>query len=1037
MNQQRARRFRSAQEAKEKDEEKEAFMKMLRSQNNGNLTDLEETNAQKKTWDSNAITPGTPFMDTLAASLRYWVTYKLNNDPAWAELKIIISDATVPGEGEHKIMQFIRSQRSSQEHDPNTRHVLYGLDADLIMLGLATHEPHFRVLREDVFFQQGKGRNCHRCGQPGHIAADCQGEARKKQGEFDEKSLTPSLKPFIWLHVSTLREYLAIEMHPPHQPFKFDLERAIDDWVFMCFFVGNDFLPHLPSLDIREEGIDILIAIWRDNLPAMGGYVTKDGHVDLERLQYILSGLAKQENAIFKNRREVELRKERNAKRRKMEEAERNGGYNAMPNGKFARDWAPNASEVDLITLGNPSTPSRSASGLTHEMIVKGASQAQDANQANKSAAAVLKERLAGRNAAGSNMSSPANGSPNSVSTMTPPSTLGKRKASELDTASKDSSNPNSDKPDPDEAAAGDVRLWEEGYGDRYYESKFHVDPSDHDFRHKVARHYVEGLCWVLLYYFQGCPSWNWFYPHHYAPFAADFVNIADMDITFDKGKPFRPFEQLMGVLPAASNHAIPEVFHPLMTDDESDIKDFYPEDFAIDLNGKKMAWQAVILLPFIDEARLLKSMNTKYPLLSDDERRRNETGRDALFFSESHPLFEPVTSAFYGKKLGAPKINLDPRISLGLSGKVQKNDECIPFGAVPFPGGGDEMPDIDDDRSINVYYDLPLSSNIHKSMLLRGVEFPPQILEQDDIEGTRMRALKSGRSFGGAPMRDPSGHHRGRGGRINYADRGGRGGGGGGGGWNVGPNGRGSHTHSAHAKPTTNSVRDNQGNYNGNHHHHHQQHHHFRDSHTDNTPQDYNTGSPLESRPNPFADLLDPNFLAASHHKPGGFPPPAAALSGPPGRPPPPAHHAYGHAPPPPQPYPHASNKWPPPPAPQQQPPAHAGGHWGPPPPMPPMPPMPQQAHNGWSQGASGYGGASAGGYGPSDGGYGPSAGGGGAGYAPPPPTGAYGQQGAYGGYEGYRGMYDQGRGGGGGFRGGGRGGRGRASGGGGGVHW
>lgn len=46
-------------------------------------------------------------------------------------------------------------------------------------------------------------------------------------------------------------------------------------------------------------------------------------------------------------------------------------------------------------------------------------------------------------------------------------------------------------------------RLWEEGWKQRYYKTKFDVDASDEDFRKKVVQSYVEGLCWVLRYYYQ------------------------------------------------------------------------------------------------------------------------------------------------------------------------------------------------------------------------------------------------------------------------------------------------------------------------------------------------------------------------------------------------------------------------------------------------------------------------------------------------------------------------------------------------------
>jgi 5'-3' exoribonuclease 1 len=101
------------------------------------------------------------------------------------------------------------------------------------------------------------------------------------------------------------------------------------------------------------------------------------------------------------------------------------------------------------------------------------------------------------------------------------------------------------------------------------------------------------------------------------------------MNFNFELGKPFHPYEQLMGVLPVASKDHIPLAYQvnrlrtipptpqltplkDLMFDVNSPILDFYPLDFEQDLNGKKQEWEAIVKIPFIDEVRLLKAMGCK-----------------------------------------------------------------------------------------------------------------------------------------------------------------------------------------------------------------------------------------------------------------------------------------------------------------------------------------------------------------------------------------------------------------------------------------
>ncbi|XP_017872750.1 PREDICTED: 5'-3' exoribonuclease 2 homolog isoform X2 [Drosophila arizonae] len=455
MNQQRSRRFRAAKETIEKRIEIERIRNELLTRG----CKLPPEKEKGEHFDSNCITPGTPFMDRLSKCLHYYIHHRINTNPAWKRIQVILSDANVPGEGEHKIMDYIRKQRAQPDHDPNTHHVLCGADADLIMLGLATHEPNFTIIREE--FLPNKPRPCDVCNQFGHEMDKCVGLSAVGSSNCN---FTPDIPigaevKFIFVRLSVLREYLKKTLQMPNLPFSYDFERVLDDWVFMCFFVGNDFLPHLPSLEIREGAVDRLVELYKKCVYKTKGYLTDSGEVNLDRVQLIMTDLGNVEDQIFKDRQ----RREQQFKARQKRE---NNNFKALEQSVFGPSAVGPAAKAQIIT-----------------------------NYKQEAASVRM----------GSKRSSTA-------------------------------ANLDDDEEDHDE-----VRLWEDGFKNRYYESKFDVSPDNLQFRYAVALQYVRGLCWVLKYYYQGCASWNWYFPYHYAPFASDFVNIQGLSTIFEKGtKPVR-----------------------------------------------------------------------------------------------------------------------------------------------------------------------------------------------------------------------------------------------------------------------------------------------------------------------------------------------------------------------------------------------------------------------------------------------------------------------------------------------------------------
>nr|CAG4718799.1 unnamed protein product [Naegleria fowleri] len=537
-------------------------------------------------------------------------------------------------------------------------------------------------------------------------------------------------KPLEILHISILREYLEVELtqHVENLPFPFEFERALDDFVFICFFVGNDFLPHLPSLDIREGAIDLLLALYKESLPELGGYLTENGDVNVERVQYLLKQVAKHEDRIFEVRAKREEQFKQQQEQRKREREQKHQA-NQTDAGKSNIEIVPILKEHrdNFNRFTNPYEDYRKKKALEQEQetsaLGKRKKDEEDNEELEEEAPSEKKlEPLVEETE--EQAEKETTNAQEDLEPLEPIKMEAKQYADVLKIRVDESKNVDTEKyPD-------NVKFGSEGWRARYYKEKMGIELGTDEYWN-VSLKYLEGLVWVFRYYYTGCDSWGWFYPYHYAPFASDMaeVDISKLNLNFEKGSPYKPFSQLLGVLPPRSAKALPPAYRELMLSNESPIKEFYPSDFNIDLNGKTKSWMGVCLLPFIDQEELSAAIKTVESTLTPDEIERNTLGHTTLFVHFEHPLQQYVMECYIN---GSAKCDFS-KASRDLAGVFYEDPQGVaPSDKVKVPWKSDLLDDVAETQAVSARYDLPpldKTKSKYIAKLLPTVTPPPKML--------------------------------------------------------------------------------------------------------------------------------------------------------------------------------------------------------------------------------------------------------------------------------------------------------------------
>ncbi|XP_953939.1 5'-3' exoribonuclease (XRN2, DHM1) [Theileria annulata] len=298
INQQRTRRFRLYKSSNSDNE----YYKVEDGKMKYKVNKLKIGAYDNVSFNPSYISPGTQFMSMMDSEIRNWIALQ-NYEGTWNDCYIVYNGTDVPGEGEHKIYDTIRKMLELDPDVRNSTHLVYGLDADLVMLSLITKLPKMYILREEYSYTP-------------HILSK-----EKPDPYYSKKTglLHIHGKDFIdlksnnyeVLSMNLLRKTMYSRCMSISGSVKNDLNRFLfipnaknrltDDFSLLSFMAGrNDFLPHLPSVELCNSSFNDLINMYYKMLPKLRGFLTLNYKINMSRLQLLMKELCKKEFDYFK-----------------------------------------------------------------------------------------------------------------------------------------------------------------------------------------------------------------------------------------------------------------------------------------------------------------------------------------------------------------------------------------------------------------------------------------------------------------------------------------------------------------------------------------------------------------------------------------------------------------------------------------------------------------------------------------------------------------------------------------------------------------